>query len=189
MGSQTFTALKLHVFTDVWRADSPSWFNFSMFAPFSNKSFKILTAPVAWAAAATCNGVSPPCPIGKLGSAPDFNNIFAHFSPLVPAIWQAICNDVSLLSPPLECKTTFTLFSIFANLGANLGTHQDRVFFATCWRGSRCWSVFCWLCKNVVWLVAGDLKVSTCYGESMTRWRKTTLLMVLPVPIISTKNI
>ena len=156
MESQTFTALKLHVFTDVWRADSPLWFSFSIFAPFSNKSFRILTAPVAWAAAATCNGVSPPCPIGKLGSAPDFSNIFAHFSPLVPAIWQAMCNDVSLLSPPLECKTNFTLFSNFENLGGN----QDRwtvnyVVFVTCWRGSRCWSVFCWLSKSVVWLFSG----------------------------------
>ena len=28
-------------------------------------------------------------------------------------------------------------------------------FFVTCWRGSRCWSVFCWLCKSVVWLFSG----------------------------------
>ena len=39
-----------------------------------------------------------------------------------------MCNDVSLLSPPLEYKTTFTLFSNFEILGAN----QDKVDHQLC---------------------------------------------------------
>ena len=51
-----------------------------------------------WAAIWT--GVQP-LPMGTLGSAPDFSNIFEHLSPLASSILAAICKAVSSESPPL----------------------------------------------------------------------------------------